>query len=306
VSLPFNVGVGGAMRTAFLYAHREGYGALVQVDADGQHDPADLDHVLNGLADADVVVGTRFHPDSTYFVGGPRRWAMRLLVQVSLSRMNKGPDLGPDLGLPLGRPTRDRAVRRAVPGRLPRRYRRLAGDRHPARARHPRDAGHDVLPPDRPARARTRCGRRSTSAARPWPSSPRASTAATPLAGTSRDRAAPRSGRGDHHLRLRLQPPATRGPPREVRRAVAVLLGSGAVLRHRPGGAGTGSAACSASRTPVNLLFFVTVVLLILVSVQLSYELSRHEARIRRLAEEVALLAGGDPAAAKDQQRDGD
>jgi hypothetical protein len=41
---------------------------------------------------------------------------------------------------------------------------------------------------------------------------------------------------------------------------------------------------------PVNLLFFVTVVLLILVSVQLSYELSRHEARIRRLAEEAALL----------------
>ncbi len=42
--------------------------------------------------------------------------------------------------------------------------------------------------------------------------------------------------------------------------------------------------------TPVNLLFFVTVVLLVLVSVQLSYELSRHEMRIRRLAEEVALL----------------
>jgi len=32
------------------------------------------------------------------------------------------------------------------------------------------------------------------------------------------------------------------------------------------------------------------VVLLVLVSVQLSYELSRHEMRIRRLAEEVALL----------------
>lgn len=42
--------------------------------------------------------------------------------------------------------------------------------------------------------------------------------------------------------------------------------------------------------TPANLLFFVTIVLLILVAVQLSYELSRHEARIRRLAEEVALL----------------
>lgn len=42
--------------------------------------------------------------------------------------------------------------------------------------------------------------------------------------------------------------------------------------------------------TPSNLLFFVTVVLLVLVAIQLSYELSRHEARIRRLAEEVALL----------------
>ena len=42
--------------------------------------------------------------------------------------------------------------------------------------------------------------------------------------------------------------------------------------------------------TPSNFLFFITVVLLVLVSVQLSYELSRHEMRIRRLAEEVALL----------------
>jgi hypothetical protein len=41
---------------------------------------------------------------------------------------------------------------------------------------------------------------------------------------------------------------------------------------------------------PVNLLFFMSSMVLVLVSVQLSYELSRHEARIRRLAEEVALL----------------
>lgn len=42
---------------------------------------------------------------------------------------------------------------------------------------------------------------------------------------------------------------------------------------------------------PSNLLFFATIVVLVLVAVQLSYELSRHEARIRRLAEEVALQA---------------
>ena len=97
VSLPFNVGVGGAMRTAFLYAKREGYHAMVQVDADGQHDPADLDHVIDGLAEADVVVGTRFHPDSMYFVGGPRRWAMVLLSK-ALSRMNKGTISDPTSG----------------------------------------------------------------------------------------------------------------------------------------------------------------------------------------------------------------
>jgi glycosyltransferase involved in cell wall biosynthesis len=97
VSLPFNVGVGGAMRTAFLYAQRGGYQAMVQVDADGQHDPADLDRVLNGLADADVVVGTRFHPDSTYDIGGPRRWAM-ILLSKSLSRMNKGKISDPTSG----------------------------------------------------------------------------------------------------------------------------------------------------------------------------------------------------------------
>jgi len=41
---------------------------------------------------------------------------------------------------------------------------------------------------------------------------------------------------------------------------------------------------------PVNLLFFLSSVILVLVTVQFSFELSRHEARIRRLAEEVALL----------------
>jgi glycosyltransferase involved in cell wall biosynthesis len=97
VSLPFNVGVGGAMRTAFLYAKREGYQALAQVDADGQHDPADLEKILSGLQHADIVVGTRFHEESMYFVGGPRRWAMRLLSW-SLSRMNKAPISDPTSG----------------------------------------------------------------------------------------------------------------------------------------------------------------------------------------------------------------
>lgn len=97
VSLPFNVGVGGAMRTAFLYARREGYDAVVQIDADGQHDPADVDRLLAGLSEADIVVGTRFHPESMYFVGGPRKWAMVLLSK-ALSRMNRGTISDPTSG----------------------------------------------------------------------------------------------------------------------------------------------------------------------------------------------------------------
>lgn len=88
LSLPFNVGVGGAMRTAFLYAEREGYQQLVQVDADGQHEPADLEALLAGLDGADIVVGNRFHAHSTYRVRGPRRWAM-VFLGFALSRLGR-------------------------------------------------------------------------------------------------------------------------------------------------------------------------------------------------------------------------
>jgi glycosyltransferase involved in cell wall biosynthesis len=88
--LPFNVGVGGAMRTAFLHAARNGYGVMVQVDADGQHEPAELEALIAGLDEADIVVGNRFHPGSTYLVKGPRMWAMRMLSK-ALSRMAHSP-----------------------------------------------------------------------------------------------------------------------------------------------------------------------------------------------------------------------
>jgi glycosyltransferase involved in cell wall biosynthesis len=81
LELPFNLGIGGALRTGFRYAVREGYDAAVQFDADGQHDPAHLATVLEGLADgADMVVGSRFAETSAdYHVSGARRSAMGLL-----------------------------------------------------------------------------------------------------------------------------------------------------------------------------------------------------------------------------------
>jgi glycosyltransferase involved in cell wall biosynthesis len=79
VVLPFNVGVGGAMRTAFLHAERADYDAVVQVDADGQHDPASVVRLVEALSSCSLVVGTRFAPGSDYRVRGPRRWAMVML-----------------------------------------------------------------------------------------------------------------------------------------------------------------------------------------------------------------------------------
>lgn len=80
--LPFNLGVGGAMRTGYRYALREGYDVVVQVDADGQHDPSYIPVLVDALVDADVVVGARFAGEGSYVARGPRRWAMRLLARV--------------------------------------------------------------------------------------------------------------------------------------------------------------------------------------------------------------------------------
>jgi len=86
LSLPFNLGVGGAMRAGFRYAVRNGYTQVVQVDADGQHDPRHIPLLIEELAGVDVVVGARFAGEGEYTVRGPRRWAMRLLASY-LSRL---------------------------------------------------------------------------------------------------------------------------------------------------------------------------------------------------------------------------
>ena len=83
--LPYNLGVGGAMRAGFKYALRHGYDAVVQVDGDGQHDPAAVPQLVAELARADIVIGARFAGVGDYRARGPRRWAMRLLAR-SLSR----------------------------------------------------------------------------------------------------------------------------------------------------------------------------------------------------------------------------
>jgi glycosyltransferase involved in cell wall biosynthesis len=84
--LPYNLGIGGAMRLGYRYARNNGYDVAVQVDADGQHDPRYVPKLIDGLQEASLVIGARFAGEGDYRVRGPRRWSMVMLSFV-ISRM---------------------------------------------------------------------------------------------------------------------------------------------------------------------------------------------------------------------------
>jgi len=62
VSHPFNLGYGIALQTGYKYALEKGYDELVQMDADGQHDPSSMMDLLTVVrsGEADVAIGSRF------------------------------------------------------------------------------------------------------------------------------------------------------------------------------------------------------------------------------------------------------
>ena len=79
LSLPINIGYGGALQTGFKYAWENGFETVVTLDADGQHDPDDIPALLAALAEtkADLVIGSRFVKDTGYCAGAVRRATMK-------------------------------------------------------------------------------------------------------------------------------------------------------------------------------------------------------------------------------------
>src|SRR5882757_8259879 len=49
LTLPFNLGIGGAMQSGYIYALEHGYEIAVQVDGDGQHDARNIHDLLAHL-----------------------------------------------------------------------------------------------------------------------------------------------------------------------------------------------------------------------------------------------------------------
>lgn len=90
LTLPFNLGVGGAMRLGFKYAVAHGFENVVQLDSDGQHDPRSVPALLAHLRDTDIVIGARFAGTGSYEVKGPRWWAMKFLAAI-ISRIARTP-----------------------------------------------------------------------------------------------------------------------------------------------------------------------------------------------------------------------
>ncbi len=86
ISLPINLGIGGAVQTGFKYAQLHGYDAVVQLDGDGQHNPEYIHELIQKIKDGfNVCIGSRFIDNEGYQSTLMRRlgiWFFRLLLKL--------------------------------------------------------------------------------------------------------------------------------------------------------------------------------------------------------------------------------
>ncbi|MFA7255308.1 MAG: glycosyltransferase family 2 protein [Candidatus Omnitrophota bacterium] len=66
-TLPHNLGIGGAVQTGYQIAFDEDYDVVVQIDGDGQHDPAYTAPLLRPVLEGklDLCIGSRFLEEDT-------------------------------------------------------------------------------------------------------------------------------------------------------------------------------------------------------------------------------------------------
>ncbi len=81
ISLPFNLGIGGAVQSGYLYAEQRGYDVAVQLDGDGQHDPAYIEKLIEPILnrEADMAIGSRFIEKEGFQTSFMRRLGINLI-----------------------------------------------------------------------------------------------------------------------------------------------------------------------------------------------------------------------------------
>jgi glycosyltransferase involved in cell wall biosynthesis len=83
LEMPFNLGIGGAVQAGFVFAKENGYRWMVQVDGDGQHEPAEiatLRAVMEEDPSVDVVCGSRFLEPGHYLPPVSRRTGIHVFA----------------------------------------------------------------------------------------------------------------------------------------------------------------------------------------------------------------------------------
>ena len=81
LDLPVNLGIGGGVQCGYQYAVHNGYDVTVQMDGDGQHDPAYLMEVVQPVLDGtyDMCIGSRFIKKEGFQTSFMRRVGIRFL-----------------------------------------------------------------------------------------------------------------------------------------------------------------------------------------------------------------------------------
>ncbi len=79
LSLPINLGIGGAVQTGYLYAEKNGYDYAVQIDGDGQHDASYLAAMRDHMEEKkiDMLIGSRFIEGEGFQSSAARRFGIR-------------------------------------------------------------------------------------------------------------------------------------------------------------------------------------------------------------------------------------
>ncbi len=84
----YNLGYGGALQTGFKYAVAMEYQFVIQFDGDGQHNPEDLQIIIEQLktGDYDIVIGSRFIIKNSFQISLAKKLAIiifRLIIRIS-------------------------------------------------------------------------------------------------------------------------------------------------------------------------------------------------------------------------------